>query len=123
MLEFELSRLEHEMDDSLLFYYSEKDQDKREALLMRAMESSLECLQHCRDSLRIYPENPDVLVQSSRHMEISRNIVHEVFSSCFRPEKPSEDSYWKTLLDLWIALYSDLMVLSCGSFDCAPEFF
>lgn len=108
MFESELERLEHEIEDALLFYYAAQCPEEKESKILRAVESSLERLQHCRDRIirsgYFGLDKKEVL----GYLPVSRDCLQEGLSVFFESGVSKDVSYWKTLLTLAIPLYDDI---------------
>ena len=108
MFEQEMERLEHEIDDALLFYYAAQCSEEKEARLLRAVEASLERLQHCRDALRVGDEIKNLRVRALEYWRMSEHLLQEGLSQFVRVGNPAEGRYWHTLTTLAVAVYADM---------------
>jgi len=108
MFDQEMERLDHEIDDALLFYYAAQSGAEKEALIFRAVEASLERLQHCLEELRAGRLTSVEYGRVRSYLSLSEEVLKEGLSKFVRVGDSRDEDYWQTLLSLAISLYADI---------------
>lgn len=111
MFEEDMERLEHEIDNALLFYCVARDYEEQERCLLEAAEASLKRLWCCRDVLQGVEQIEGFARQVHDYLTISDSILHEGVSKFVRIEHCQADGHWCTLTAQALPLYEELMNL------------
>lgn len=107
MFEHDMVRLEHEIDEALLFYYAAQCPEEREQRLTRAVEASLERLQCCQKVLLEGEKVDDFRRRVTEYLRFSEYALQEGLSAFYIANR-AESSYWYTLLTVAFPLYASL---------------
>ena len=108
MFEQDMERLEHEIDDALLFYYAAQDEAEKETCIIRAVEACLERLQCCRSALRDASKPEDLQKSVQHYLSVTDCALQEGISKFWRNTEREESNYWRTLTRMYLSLNDDL---------------
>jgi len=105
MFEQEMERLEHEIDDALLFYYAASCPEEKKKYFTRVVESSLERLQHCLEEVRKCDVSPEFRENLTRHLHFFEHSLQKGVSE-FPAVTSGTPSYWDTLISAALPTYT-----------------
>jgi len=111
MFEQDVERLEHALDDALLFYYAAQSAEEKESYIQKAVEASLDRLQCCVDAfvcserIERFPGRLRDYVMVSEYV-LNEGILNFVRVGCF-----SKGGTWSLLTARAMHLQEELLSL------------
>jgi hypothetical protein len=111
MFEQDMERLEHELDNALLFYYAAQSAKEKESCILRGVEVSLDRLQCCLEALMCESRIERLRERTRDCLKVSDYLLHEGISNFVRVGCFLRGGAWSTLTARAMHLHEELLDL------------